>query len=82
MVLQVKSFDIIGENALIRVVKADNHTVSVVIYAEHILVQGYIRIIYKACNTIAIIQGSDKRSVSRCGVCCDQTFSRQNIKNI
>ena len=82
MVLQVESFNIIGENTFIWMVEANNHTVSVVINTEYIFVQGCIRVIHEACNAVIIIQSSDKRSISGCGVCCDQTFSRQNIKNI
>ena len=82
MVLQVEPFNIIGENALIGKIKADNHTVSVVVHAEYIFIQGYVGVAHKACYAIAIVQSTDKRSVSGSGVCCDQTFSGQNIKNI
>lgn len=55
MVLQVKAFDIIGENALIRVIKTNNHTISIIINSEHIFIQRFVRITYKTRNAIVVI---------------------------
>ena len=55
MVLQVESFNIIGENTFIWMVEANNHTVSVVINTEYIFVQGCIRVIHEACNAVITI---------------------------
>ena len=82
MVLQVKAFDIIGENALIRVIKTNNHTISIIINSEHIFIQRFVRITYKTRNAIVVIQCPNKRSISGSSICRNQPFSRKNIKNV
>ena len=69
MVLQMESFNIIWENALIGMVEANNHTVSIVIDTEYIFIQGCISVIHKACNAVIFIQSTNKRAIARGRVC-------------
>ena len=41
---QVKSFYIIRENAFIGMIESNNHPVAVIIYAQYILIKGFIDI--------------------------------------
>ena len=80
MMFEMETLYIIGENAFIRVIEANNHAVAVIVYPKDVLVDRAIPIIHKACNTVVIIECANKRPFSFRCICRNKPFSWLDIK--
>ena len=62
-------------------IKSNTHSVSVVVYAENILVQRLVLITDETGYPVTVIQCTDERPITRTGIGSDQALARQDIEN-
>lgn len=78
----MKALHVIREDTLIRVIKANDHAIAVIVNAENITVKRLIGIGYEARHAITVVKSTDERTCTRCRVCGYKSLTGPYLKDV